>query len=105
MIHELSEGTYRIPKQYRAIVYGNEVHVYPRKTLKLQEGEYHRNCDRCVSKDKCDLLHSMLKPLHDFYCVVPLHIAKRIGIKYNPLYQQGSVGVQCREYRNGDDPF
>lgn len=66
---------------------------------------FHRNCDRCVSKDKCDLLHSMLNPLHDFYCVVPLHIAKRIGIKYNPLYQQGSVGVQCREYRNGNDPF
>lgn len=66
---------------------------------------FHRNCDKCVYNDKCGLQKAMLNSLHDFYCVVPLHIAKRIGIDYNPLYQQGLVGVQCREYRQGDEPF
>ena len=34
MSSELSEGIYIIPKQYKVIVSGNEVHVLPRKVLK-----------------------------------------------------------------------
>lgn len=34
MSRELSESIYIIPKRYRAIVCGNEVHVFLRKTLK-----------------------------------------------------------------------
>lgn len=50
MSHELSEGVYSIPKRLRAIVYGNEVHVFPRKTLKLQEGEY--RCKDCEHRQE-----------------------------------------------------
>lgn len=69
------------------------------------DGWFYSNCDKCIKNYNCELRHAMLNSLHDFYCVVPLHIAKRIGIDYNPLYQQGSVEVQCREYRQGDEPF
>lgn len=64
-----------------------------------------KNCCRCDKHLKCDLQHAIFHTESDFYCVVPLHIAKRIGISYNPLYQQGSVYSQCSEFNDGYNPF
>ena len=63
-----------------------------------------RNCDSCVRQRHCDLYKAILDGA-GVYCVVPLHIAKRIGIDYNPLYQQGITYSQCGEFDDGDNPF
>ena len=46
----------------------------------------------------------MLNPI-DYYCIVPLHIARRIGIEYNALYQQGRPYSRCDEFDDGSMPF
>lgn len=66
---------------------------------------FNKNCCRCDKNFSCELQTAMYNTESDFYCVVPLHIAKRIGISYNPLYQQGSVHSQCNEFQDGNNPF
>jgi hypothetical protein len=63
-----------------------------------------RNCDKCKKSAKCDLLKAILNPI-DCYCIVPLHIARRIGIEYNALYQQGTPYSRCDEFDDGSLPF
>lgn len=43
---ELSEGIYVIPDQLRGVVYGNEIHIFPRKAL----NEY--RCKDCVHREE-----------------------------------------------------
>lgn len=64
-----------------------------------------KNCKKCMKIGYCELRNVMLASLLEPYCIVPLYIAKRIGIDYNPLYQQGIVFDRCREYRNDNAPF
>lgn len=66
---------------------------------------FSHNCNKCVKQNKCGLEKSMLESTESYYCIVPLHIAKRIGINYNPLYQQGNLFSICKEKRTGDEPF
>lgn len=63
------------------------------------------NCNKCTKQNKCGLEKSMLDSTDSFYCIVPLHIAKRIGIKYDALYQQGQLYKNCKELRIGNEPF
>ena len=65
---------------------------------------FRRNCGKCVHKVDCELYKAMLNS-DGFYCTVPLHIAKRIGINYNPLYLQGTPHSRCSEFDNGNNPF
>ena len=36
---------------------------------------------------------------------IPLHIVKKIGAKYDPLYCQAKLNQQCREYSCEGSPF
>lgn len=66
---------------------------------------FSHNCSQCVKQYKCGLKRSMLESTNNCYCIIQLHIAKRIGIKYDPLYQQGSLYLSCKEKKTGDEPF
>lgn len=66
---------------------------------------FQQNCSNCINQNKCELERIMLETDDPFYCVIPLHIAKRIGVKYNPLYQQGTLYPACSEKRTGNEPF
>lgn len=65
---------------------------------------FRHNCDKCVHKGYCELYKAMLNS-NGVYCAVPLYIAKRIGIAYNPLYLQGTPYSQCNEFDDGNKPF
>lgn len=69
-----------------------------------------RNCDKCLRRNAffdsaCPMYDAMMHSTDDYYCRIPLYLAKMIGIKYDPLYQQGQVGLSCREFYDGQQPF
>lgn len=68
------------------------------------DGWFEDNCVKCIKNENCELLKKMFDSTDSLYCVIPLWVAKKIGVDYDPLYQQGGLH-KCREFRTGNEPF
>lgn len=65
---------------------------------------FENNCEKCKNIKSCQLRKKILESNDGLYCVIPLWVAKRLGIDYDPLYQQGELH-QCQELNTGEEPF
>lgn len=67
------------------------------------------NCDKCIKHSQEELGHCEIEDAIAEGWIgngtIPLHIAKRMGVEYNPLYQSARPYKHCSEFDNGKMPF
>lgn len=99
MKETLTEGIYIIPDGYRAIQWGNEVAIVPRKSNKLPAGEY--RCRDCKYRQEG---YVSINAYHkSWICVMrPKQIVDERYRKQKIFYHAPYYGMTCNNFKLKD---